>query len=155
VEEAVPLSDEELRLLEQMERALAQEDPKFVSALQGRSLHHRNRLRTAAAGVVFLVGVVTLMGGAIAQIIWLGVLGFVVMLTSAVVGLTAWRGRSAHQQPTGSDALFDFNDNGHPFQVIQGGRAGRRTRRPKAKSGESFMQRMEQRWQRRRDNGGF
>jgi hypothetical protein len=31
----VPLSEEELRLLEQMERALVEEDPKFASTLRG------------------------------------------------------------------------------------------------------------------------
>jgi len=33
----VPLSEEELRLLEQMERALVEEDPKFASTLRGSS----------------------------------------------------------------------------------------------------------------------
>jgi hypothetical protein len=157
LEEIVPLSEEELRLLEQMERALAQEDPKFVSALQGRSLQRNNRIRTVAAAGVFLCGVALLMGGAVAQMTWLGILGFVVMLASAVVGLTSWRGRQAHaSEPTGSDALFDFNDNGHPFSVIQGGKSGRRPKTPRARKTHShgtFMQRMEQRWQRRRDRG--
>ena len=80
----MPLSEEELRLLEQMEQALAQEDPKFVSSM-----------RTIAAAVVFVIGVVMLMGGAVAQKIWLGVLGFVVMVGSATIGLAAWRGRHA------------------------------------------------------------
>ena len=46
----MPLSEEELRLLEQMEQALAQEDPKFVSTLRGSTLERVARMRTIAAG---------------------------------------------------------------------------------------------------------
>ena len=58
----MPLSEEELRLLEQMEQALAQEDPKFVSTLRGSSLERVARMRTVAAAIVFIVGIATLMG---------------------------------------------------------------------------------------------
>ena len=61
----MPLSEEELRLLEQMEQALAQEDPKFVSTLRGSSLERVARMRTIVAGVVFVLGIGMLMGGAI------------------------------------------------------------------------------------------
>ncbi len=88
----MPLSEEELRLLEQMEQALAQEDPKFVSTLRGSSLERAARLRTIAAGVAFALGIAMLMGGAISQQTWLGILGFVVMLASATFGLASWRG---------------------------------------------------------------
>jgi hypothetical protein len=164
----VPLSEEELRLLEQMEQALAQEDPKFVSALRGSTLERVARMRTVTAGAVFVLGVVMLMGGAIAQQIWLGVLGFVVMLASATVGLAAWRGRHAPpaQQQRSEDQLFDFDDHPRRFDVIEGGRSARPRRlrrsggKPARKSGASkpakqgtFMQRMEQRWERRRQQG--
>ena len=85
----MPLSEEELRLLEQMEQALAQEDPKFVSTLRGSSLERMARMRTIAAAVVFVVGIVMLMGGAVSGQIWLGVLGFVVMVGSATLGLAS------------------------------------------------------------------
>jgi hypothetical protein len=164
----VPLSEEELRLLEQMEQALAQEDPKFVSTLRGSSLERVARMRSIAAGVVFVAGVAMLMGGAISQQIWLGVLGFLVMLGSATIGLAAWRGRHAPAaaQQRGQDQLFDFDDQPHRFDVIQGGRkAPRRLRKssgPKPRRSTrgprpqgTFMQRMEQRWERRRHEGGF
>jgi hypothetical protein len=89
MEEVVPLSEEELRLLEQMERALAAEDPKFVSALQGRTLRRMARMRTVAAAVVFVGGVALMMGGAVTEMWWLGIVGFLVMLVSAMVGLAA------------------------------------------------------------------
>ena len=153
----MPLSEEELRLLEQMERALAAEDPKFVSALQGRSLRRAARLRTIGAGVVFLGGIALLMGGAVAGQTWLGAIGFVVMLGSATLGLAAWRGHKVPQESSGPDALFDFDDHPHRFEVIDGGKRTRRPAKPRRqrapKASGSFMQRMEQRWHRRRDQG--
>ena len=162
----MPLSEEELRLLEQMEQALAQEDPKFVSALRGSSIERVARMRTIAAAGVFVLGIVMLMAGAVSQQIWLGVLGFVVMLASATLGLAAWRGRHtpAPQTAQGEDQLFDFDDHPHRFNVIEGGRAARsRRRRPAGKAPRrpsnrvpkqgTFMQRMEQRWERRRNQG--
>jgi len=154
----VPLSEEELRLLEQMERALAAEDPKFVSALQGRTLRRVARMRTIAAGVVFLGGVGLLLGGAMAGQTWLGAIGFLVMLGSATLGLAAWRGQRAPEERPRQDELFDFDDHPHRFDVIQGGRASkprrpRKQRAPKAPKHGTFMQRLEQRWQHRRDQG--
>ena len=57
----MPLSEEELRLLEQMERALVEEDPKFASALRGTSFRRSARRRAVMAGIVFLVGIAGLM----------------------------------------------------------------------------------------------
>jgi hypothetical protein len=168
-EEVVPLSEEELRLLEQMEQALAQEDPKFASTLRGSTLERVARMRTVAAAAGFALGIVMLMGGAISQQIWLGVLGFLVMLGSATVGLATWRGRhasAAQPQRSGEDKLFDFDDGkSNRFGVIEGGRAakprrlrrmgGKSPRRPNNKPPKqgTFMQRMEQRWERRRQQG--
>ena len=167
-EEAVPLSEEELRLLEQMEHALAQEDPKFASTLRGSTLERVAKMRTITAAAVFVLGVGMLMGGAMSAQIWLGVLGFVVMLASATIGLAAWRGRhapAAQPQRSGEEKLFDFDDQPRRFDVIDGGRTERprRLRRPggkparrpgnKAPKQGTFMQRMEQRWERRRQQG--
>ena len=156
----MPLSEEELRLLEQMERALAAEDPKFVSALQGRTLRRVARLRTLSAGVVFLGGIALLMGGTMAEMPWLGILGFLVMLGSSMVGLAAWRGHRIPEERPTADALFDFDDHPHRFEVLEGGRSGkpRRDRKPRQRKQRqpkhgTFMQRMEQRWQHRRDQG--
>lgn len=154
----MPLSEEELRLLEQMERALAAEDPKFVSALQGRTLRRVARMRTIAAGAVFIGGVALLMGGAIGQQTWLGVIGFLVMLGSATLGLAAWRGQRAPEERPHADTPFDFDDRPHRFDVIDGGRAAkprrpRRQRAPRAPRAGNFMQRLEQRWHHRRDQG--
>ena len=139
----MPLSEEELRLLEQMERALLQEDPKFASTLRGTSFRRAARRRAVVAGVVFVIGVALLMTGVITQLPVVGIVGFVIMLGSATVGLAALRSKPvAHTSPSHPS---------HGFTVFEGGRRGR-SRRTHA----SFMDRMEQRWQRRRDgNGGW
>jgi len=83
----VPLSEHEQRLLEQMERALYAEDPKFASSLRSSGPRSGSR-RAAAFGVLAaLAGVALLVGGAATSIILLGVLGFLVMLagTYAVI----------------------------------------------------------------------
>ena len=45
----MPLSEEELRLLEQMERALVEEDPKFASTLRGTTLRQSARRKAILA----------------------------------------------------------------------------------------------------------
>jgi hypothetical protein len=130
----VPLSEHEQRLLDQMERALYAEDPKFASALEGTGLptYTRRRVYLAAAG--FVLGVGLLMGGMIAQpqFIWLSVVGFLVMLGCAVLAVAGWRR--------------------HPVVGPGGGMGVAQPVRRKA----GVMDRMEQRWQRRRDeHDGF
>ena len=46
----MPLSEEELRLLEQMERALVEEDPKLASTLRGTAFRRTARRRAILAG---------------------------------------------------------------------------------------------------------
>jgi hypothetical protein len=145
----VPLSEEELRLLEQMERALVEEDPKLASTLRGTAFRRSARRRAIVAGGCFVVGVVVLMTGAVARITPIGIAGFVIMLVSATIALTALRG---HAQ-SASDPRTAAHPS-HGFTVIDGGRAGR-TRRQRRPRGHSFMQRVEERWRRRREDGGF
>ena len=100
----MPLSEEELRLLEQMERALVEEDPKFASTLRGTSLRRSARRRAIVAGVVFVLGIALLMGGVMSGTgppgFAIGIAGFVVMLGSATVALTAIRGSQHATTPT-------------------------------------------------------
>jgi hypothetical protein len=156
----VPLSEEELRLLEQMERALVEEDPKFASTLRGTAFRRSARRRAIVAGVAFAIGVAVLMTGAVAGLTLLGVAGFVVMLGSATVALTAIRGQQhANTPPPGpGDPRMQHPSRG--FTVIDGGRTSRLRRTRRSGGGRSaasgtFMERMEERWRRRRDQGGF
>lgn len=153
----MPLSEEELRLLEQMERALVEEDPKFASTLRGTSLRRSAHRKVALATVGFVVGVVVMMTGVIAGgsstangltlIVTLGIVGFLIMLGSATFGLAAMRSQR-RVGPVPAQAP----DPEHPsnFTLIQGSRS--RTRR-RQRSSASFMDRMETRWRRRREQG--
>ena len=156
----MPLSEEELRLLEQMERALVEEDPKFASTLRGTSLRRSARRRAILAGVVFVSGIAILMAGVLVHPVAvgavIGIVGFVIMLGSATVGLTAVRSQHQVGGPAGTP---DTRSAGHPsrgFTVIDGGRS-QRIRRPtrtrRIRSSGSFMERMEERWRRRKDDG--
>ena len=131
----MPLSEEEQRLLEQMEEALAAEDPKFVSALRGASSRAQAKRIAIAATVTFFVGVALLMTGAVLMMTVVAVGGFIVMLASAYVALTHWR---RLREP-------DLPDNVHSIEKAK----GRRSAVPKS---SGFMNRMEDRWRRRRDD---
>ena len=86
------LSDEEQRLLEQMEAALAAEDPKLVNAMRGTGVRRVHRRRAALAGVGFFVGLALLIVGVGRDnLIFLSVLGFVVMVGSAVTAIYSWQ----------------------------------------------------------------
>lgn len=148
----MPLSEEELRLLEQMERALVEEDPKFASTLRGTSFRRAARRRALVAGVVFVGGVVLLMTGAIMAEVIIGVVGFVVMLVSATYALASLRG---HGAPAAGSTEARPVAGDHGFGVIDGGRLHKphRPRRSRQSSHGSFMERMEERWRRRRDQG--
>jgi hypothetical protein len=150
----VPLSEEELRLLEQMERALVAEDPKFASTLRGTRIRQHARRQMIAGALVFVVGVVLLMAGAVTRETPLGIVGFVVMLGSAYFALSSWRSQSSAPMPT--DPATGLPDPG--LRVIQGGKGSkaRRVRSKAPKSQASMMERFEERWRRRREqNGGF
>ncbi|MEF9882433.1 DUF3040 domain-containing protein [Streptomyces sp. P9-A4] len=131
----MPLSEHEQRMLEQMERALYAEDPKFATALEGSGLRTYTRRRVYQAVAGFLVGIALLMAGMVAQQIWISVVGFLVMLGCAVLAVTGWRKspKPGEQQASGGG-------------MAAGGRQTRQRR--------SMMNRMEERWQRRRDEQG-
>ena len=123
----MPLSEHEQRLLEQMERALYAEDPKFATALEASGLRTYTRRRVYQAAAGFVVGIGLLMGGMVAQIVWVSVVGFLVMLGCAVLAVTGWK-----RAPRGDAATAAGASPAPPR------RAG-------------MMDRIEQRWQRRRD----
>jgi hypothetical protein len=144
----VPLSEEELRLLEQMERALVAEDPKLASTMRGTRVHQRARRRMIAGGLGFVVGIALLMTGAVAKYTPIGIIGFVVMLVSAYLALAAWRGQGSAAAPTDTTPPEDAEPG---LRVVPGGKRGRRSRQPKAQG--TMMERFEERWRRRREQG--
>lgn len=141
----MPLSEHEQRLLEQMERALYAEDPKFASTLRGSSLQVRYRRRALFSAVGFVLGVVGLMTGLVTKLIAISVVGFVLMLVSTIVAISAWRGMTS--KTANLTVVGEASSRPRSGTKRRPGRGGPRT---------SFMQRLEQRWDRRRDNGpGF
>jgi hypothetical protein len=120
------LSDHEQSLLEQMERALASEDPKFASALRG-SMASRTAPKSigiAVLGVVIGIGI--LIAAVTLSIPALGVLGFL----AVVAGF--YFAQLGTNSPT---AVKNSNPTAKPA------------------SNGGFMQGLEDRWDRRQDNG--
>ena len=120
----MPLSDEEARLLHQLEQSLAAEDPDFASTLRGSKLLAKSKRLAVLSGLGFVVGLALLFAGAVLARTWVGIAGFVVMIAAAYLFVTVNRQRMApagHRPPTPS------------------------------KSNTSFVDRMEERWQRRQD----
>ncbi len=89
----MPLSEHEQRLLEQIEQALYAEDPKFASAVRSARTRKRTRrwIVLAVAGVIIGLGVVMI--GLAAKLIFLGVLGFVLIVASCAYTAAMLRGR--------------------------------------------------------------
>ncbi len=128
----MPLSDNEQRLLEQMERALYAEDPKFASAMRGANRRPGAARRLAIGGTGIVLGLVVLLFGVARHNIPLGVLGFVCML-----GGTAY--------------AFSRHRRGPIGVVNAAGTVRPPAKRAVARTRGGFMQRLEQRWDRRRD----
>lgn len=131
----MPLSDHEQRLLEQMERALYQEDPKFASSLRSGGSGSLDRKRIAVGSLGVVVGLVVVVTGVAISQPAIGVLGFAMMVAGA---FWAWSGtRVEVGGATGAAA-----------SVPQSGATAKR-------GGESaFMGKMEQRWRKRREGDG-
>jgi hypothetical protein len=122
----VPLSDEEARLLHQLEQSLAAEDPDFASTLRGSKFMAHNRRMAVGAALGFIAGLVLLFAGAVSAMTWLGVLGFVAMLSMSYLFLNAYK--------RGIGSTHEVERSSAP-----------------SKPAGKFVDRMEERWQRRRD----
>lgn len=151
----MPLSEHEQRVLEQIERALYADDPKFAATVRGidpRALTRRRYMR-AVAGLV--VGVALLPVGIAFDKYYISVAGFLLALTAVLYGIATWRRtREPEPQPATAATL-----RAAPQAATVGVRRFVPHRRPTASSARprGFMQRMEARWNRRREafgNGG-
>jgi len=81
--ERMPLSDHEQHILEEIEKGLAEEDPRLVEAVSRTSLHTHLARRIRWASLAFLAGFVMLMLFPVA--LWISAAGFGVMLLSALL----------------------------------------------------------------------
>jgi hypothetical protein len=124
---AVPLSEHEQRLFDQIERSLA-EDPKFASAVRASDPRFHARRRLVVAAFMIIAGLALVVYGTVSSNTPLGVAGFVVMLGSAAFAMQSRRKGQA------------------PDLHAVGGTATRRTRQTR-KAG--FIDRLEERWKHR------
>ncbi|MBW0106949.1 DUF3040 domain-containing protein [Pseudonocardia sp. KRD291] len=87
----MPLSEHEQRLLEQIERALYAEDPKFASSVSGGRSKPARRRRIQGA-ILFVLGLVLLVMG-IVWPIWgfpvLSIVGFLAMFGGGLLAVTS------------------------------------------------------------------
>src|SRR6478609_5753142 len=94
-EVTVPLSEHEQQLLEQMEQALYAEDPKFASQMQGAGARASARRRMAVGVVGVLAGLALVLVG-VNTTMWIGAIGFAVMVAAVAFALTPpRRGKAA------------------------------------------------------------
>ena len=125
----MPLSEQEQRLLEEMERSLYQNDADFVATVSPR--RGRTNYTILVIGILIAVlGIATLVAGVIIRQPLVGVLGFAIMFVGVLLAVAPPRRAS-----------------GFPAQDIP--RSSNRA--PKS---SSFMQGLNDRWDRRQDGRG-
>lgn len=139
----MPLSEHERRQLEQIEQALRASDPRLAGAAHATDprVHYRRRVIGAALG--FLIGVGLLFAGLVIKVVLIAVAGFAVMLICSLWAVSSYRrmtGRTTGRIP------------------VKGRRFGRKRhaakdRRSGKQPGSGLMERLEERWRRRRERG--
>jgi hypothetical protein len=123
----MPLSEQEQRLLEEMERSLYQNDSDFVARVtrrQGRPTYTSITLGVLGA----LAGVAVIVAGLVLRLPWLGIIGFVVMLAGVLFALRPGMRAAKARGPKSSTSSGSSSKN--------------------ATNG-SFMDRMNDRWDKR------
>jgi 1,4-dihydroxy-2-naphthoate octaprenyltransferase len=80
----MPLSDEEQRILDEIERRLAEDDPRLVEQVGRTTLSTHLARRIRLASLAFLVGFL-MMVFAFATVLWVAAVGFVVMVLSSLL----------------------------------------------------------------------
>ena len=123
----MPLSEQEQRLLEEMERSLYHNDAEFVASVGGTRL--RPNYRSIVLGVLAgVVGIATLVAGVAVQQLWLGIVGFIIMFGGVLLAVTPGRTARAARPSAGP------------------------SRRPaQARNQQGFMDKLNDRWDRRQD----
>jgi hypothetical protein len=79
----MPLSEHEQHILEEIEKRLQEEDPRFADVVGRTSLYSHLSRRVRWAALAFFVGFVMLMLFAVS--VWVAIAGFGLMLTSALL----------------------------------------------------------------------
>lgn len=143
------LSERERQMLEEMEEAIRAEDPRFASQMNGVRGPGGDRRRMALGIVGALVGLGLVLLG-INTSIWVGVAGFALIVASVAFALTPGRsGDGAGLGVVGSDGSVRSSRTPRSKGASRPGKG----RSPRSKHQGSFMQRMEARWEERRQQG--
>jgi len=130
----MPLSEYEQRVLEQMEQQLYSEDPKLANAMSPTA--PRSGIRFVLAGAGVIVGVVLLIVGVMTDLPAVGIIGFAVMFGGVAYALLR---PTAKKGPLGT--------------VDAHGKISKSPKAAKKRGSGDFMSRLEERWDRRRDEG--
>jgi hypothetical protein len=107
----MPLSDEEQRILDEIEARLAEDDPRLVEQVGRTTLSTHLARRIRLSSIAFGVGLLMILF-AFASAVWVAAVGFVVMVLSAllVARYTRQLGRDqvrAMQQEGGVSAMLE------------------------------------------------
>ena len=136
----MPLSEQEQRLLEEMERNLYQNDADFVATVGTR--RGAPNYRTIVIGVLLgVAGIATLVTGVIIRQPLVGVLGFAIMFAGVLLAVAPPR------------RLTAVPSSGRPrssSSAPSGASAG--SRKTSASGKSSFMDGLNERWDRRNDD---
>ena len=94
----MPLSEHEQRLLEQIERALVDDDPKFASTVRTGDRRQKARRKLQLGIGLVVVGLAVMVIGVLK--FWpVGVLGFLLMFGGAVLGILNYKIATGAVQP--------------------------------------------------------
>ena len=98
----MPLPEHEQRQLQDIERALYRDDPKFVRLMCATDprVQYERKLRHALLGVV--IGAGLLAAGAVTHRVYLEAAGVVIVLLSLVWAVVSWRRYVARVRPARS-----------------------------------------------------
>ncbi len=126
----MPLSEQEQRLLEEMERSLYHNDADFVATVSNRG-GKRNYTAIVLGILVGILGIAAIVTGVAVRLPIIGIAGFVVMFIGVLVAISAPRAAA------GSDDAPST--------------PGRGPATPAGTAKPDFMQRMNDRWEKRQD----
>lgn len=130
----MPLSEHEQKLLSQMEQQLLADDPRFASAMRGSHGVAQGGKRLVIAAVALVVGLVCIVFAVAQQLPVLAVPGFLLMLAGVYYGISRPKLPAAPGPSSGKSS-----STGRPTPPAASGR-------------DSLINRLEQRWDRRRDD---
>ncbi|MGY1841564.1 MULTISPECIES: DUF3040 domain-containing protein [unclassified Modestobacter] len=136
----MPLSEHEQRLLEQIERALVDDDPKFASTVRTGDRRQKARRKVQLGALLVVVGLAVMVSGVALPNVIVGVLGSLIAFGGAALGVLNYKAATgaveAGPAPTGSRGATAAS--GKP------GKPGKSARQP-------LKNRLEERFRRRYD----